>query len=431
MKVVVPREFPRVRETAALPLIPAVEDETGRRKMSFKLYTDPANEASPKVTVTMFVLTGGESLREHLVWRENLDKVIRGLNLDTPLKKDGTISQLVVGAASTSYQKGIKDSLDSLWSVQQEEAAQAVRGAIAGREIRAQAAQAAVPRPELREQDITAGLQNIIRDRCPYQVLETQKRFMRRNMRKPGDVTTRTYVNYLTRINDQELPLLPPFNINQALNEYEIKDIIHNGLPPSWKAEMIRQGFDPLLNPLEQLVHFCERLEATEHAEPRSATATRVVQTTNVAKKPPKKAHVGKHAKWCEVHHSNSHNTKDCWAIKNGQARVEGKPRTFAHKKWERGSNSKPTNSGDLNAVVQKSQDQLKKIRKDLQSLTLNGTKRGEMNVVEENRPTSMDPTDVITQVDMLISELTKAQEATEQDTTPGSHDSDDSMTTE
>jgi len=218
MKVTVPREFPRVRETAALPLIPVVEDETGRRKMSFKLYTDPANKASPKVTVTMFVLTGGESLRELLVWRENLDKVIRGLNLDTPLKKDGTISQLVVGAASTSYQKGIKDSLDSLWAVQREEAAQAVRGAVAGREIRAQAAQAAVPRPELREQDITAGLQNLIRDRSTYQVLETQKRFMHRNMRKPADVTTRTYVNYLTRINDRELPLLPPFNLNQSLN---------------------------------------------------------------------------------------------------------------------------------------------------------------------------------------------------------------------
>ena len=138
MKVIVPKEFPRAREIAALPLIPAVEDDTGRNKVSFKLYTDTANEASPKVTVTMFVLTGGESLREHLVWRENLDKVIRGLNLDTPLKKDGTISQLVVGAASTSYQKGIKDSLNSLWAVQREEAAQAVRGAVAGSEVHAQ-----------------------------------------------------------------------------------------------------------------------------------------------------------------------------------------------------------------------------------------------------------------------------------------------------
>ena len=318
MKVTVPRDFPRARETAALSLIPGVEDDTGRAKMSFKLYTDPTNEASPKVTVTMFVLTGGESLREHLVWRENLEKVIRGLNLDTPMKKDNTISQLVVGAASTSYQKGMKDSLESLWAVQREEAAQVVRGAVAGREVRAQAARAAVPRPELREQDITAGLQNIIRDRCPYQVLETQKRFMRRNMRKPAEVTTRTYVNYLTRINDRELPFLPPFNINQSLNEYEIKDIIHNGLPPSWKSEMIRQGFDPLLNPLEQLVHFCERLEATQTAEPRTVTVTET-------KKPPKKASNGKHSKWCEVHKVTSHNTRDCWAVKNGNSSCERK----------------------------------------------------------------------------------------------------------
>jgi len=122
------------------------------------------------------------------------------------------------------------------------------------------------------------------------------------------------------------------------------------------------------------------------------------------------------------VHKVNSHNTKDCWAVKNGQARVEGKPRTFAQKKWERNPHSKPANSGDLNTVVQKSQEQLKKIRKDLQILTT--AKKGEMNVVEDNRPSSMDPTAVITQVDMLIDQLTKAQEATEQDTTPGSHDS-------
>ena len=101
---------------------------------------------------------------------------------------------------------------------------------------------------------------------------------------------------------------------------------------------------------------------------------------------------------------------------------MEGKPRTFAHKKWECKPHSNPANSGDLNAVVQKSQEKLKKICKDLQTLT--AAKRVELNVVGDNRPSSMDPTAVITQVDMPIDQLTKAQEATEQDTTPGSHDS-------
>ena len=102
--------------------------------MSFKLFTDPANEASPKVTFPMFILTGGESLREHLVWRENLEKVMVGLNLDNPTKKQNTILQLVRGAAMTSYIKGQKTSVDTLWEVQREAAAQAVRGNVAGRE---------------------------------------------------------------------------------------------------------------------------------------------------------------------------------------------------------------------------------------------------------------------------------------------------------
>ena len=92
-------------------------------------------------------------------------------------------------------------------------------------------------------------------------------------MRKPIGLNMRTYVNHLTRINDRELPLLPPFNLNQGLSEYELKDIIHNGLPNSWKNEMIRQGFDPLLRTMDELVLFCERQEATTSAPSEVARA--------------------------------------------------------------------------------------------------------------------------------------------------------------
>jgi len=125
----------RAREVASLPLIPLVESHVGRKKMSFKLLTDPTNEASPKVTFVMFALSGGESLREHLVWRENMDKVIKGLNLDTPTKKITAIEQLVNGSPLTSFRKGQKDSLETLWMVERERAAHAVRGALLGREI--------------------------------------------------------------------------------------------------------------------------------------------------------------------------------------------------------------------------------------------------------------------------------------------------------
>jgi len=131
-----------VREVDSLPLIPLIESDVGLTKMSFKLFTDPTNEASPKVTFVMFALSGGESLREHLVWRENMDKVIKGLNLDTPIKKVMAIEQLVDGSSLTSFQKGQKDSLKTLWMVDRERAAQAVRGAILGCEVRVEATRA-------------------------------------------------------------------------------------------------------------------------------------------------------------------------------------------------------------------------------------------------------------------------------------------------
>jgi len=225
MKVILPKSerlLPAVGEPA-LSLIPAVEDDTGRSKTSFNLFTDPANVESTKFAFSMFVLTGAESLREHLTWRENMDKIIAGLNLDTPSKKNTSFTQLAIGSALTSYQKGIKDSIASLWEVEQEAAAQAMRGPNAGRSARVEAARAAVPRPDLREQDIIAGLQNIIRDRSPYKVLETQKRYMHRNMRRPPSMPIHTFVNHLCRINDRELPFLPPFGANQVINEDELK----------------------------------------------------------------------------------------------------------------------------------------------------------------------------------------------------------------
>jgi len=118
MKLSFAKEDTRVKEVASLPLIPLVEDEAGRAKMSFKLFTDPANDASPKVTFPMFILTGGESLREHLVWHENLEKVNVSLNLNTLTKKQNTILQLIHGASITSFIKGQKTPVDILWAVQ-------------------------------------------------------------------------------------------------------------------------------------------------------------------------------------------------------------------------------------------------------------------------------------------------------------------------
>jgi CRISPR/Cas system-associated endonuclease Cas3-HD len=59
------------------------------------------------------------------------------------------------------------------------------------------------------KKDITKCLQKVIEVVSPYKVLQKQKKYMRRYMRKPRDMTIRQFVNSVTRMNNNELPHLP------------------------------------------------------------------------------------------------------------------------------------------------------------------------------------------------------------------------------
>jgi hypothetical protein len=74
----------------------------------------------------------------------------------------------------------------------------------------------------------------------------------------------RTYYQHLVRVNQDELPALPPFGRSQHLLDDEIIDILCYGTPKSWSREMDRQGFDPLTLTPTQVVDFLERIEQSE-----------------------------------------------------------------------------------------------------------------------------------------------------------------------
>ena len=61
-----------------------------------------------------------------------------------------------------------------------------------------------------------------------------------------------------------ELEMLPPFRANQVLSNDKLLDIILYGTPKSWQKEMDRQGFNPLLHTLNEVVDFMEQIEASE-----------------------------------------------------------------------------------------------------------------------------------------------------------------------
>jgi hypothetical protein len=58
---------------------------------------------------------------------------------------------------------------------------------------------------------VTEALHSVITNACPFKVLQKQKRYMRRYMRKPAEMKFCTYVHSLMCINIEEIPHLLPF----------------------------------------------------------------------------------------------------------------------------------------------------------------------------------------------------------------------------
>ena len=107
----------------------------------------------------------------------------------------------------------------------------------------------------------------VVIDLLPRKILAKVKRSMRRDMRKPHDMKIREYYHNLQRLNEEELPNLPPYGIAQNLSQDEMLDILLFGTPRSWQNEMECQGFDPMEKTIQEVVDFMENLESVEPAK--------------------------------------------------------------------------------------------------------------------------------------------------------------------
>ena len=230
----------------------------------------------------------------------------------------------------------------------------------------------ALPLPAATTAIITRAIEAAAGSVMPYRTLEKQKRFMRRKMRKPADMTIRQYAQHLVRINDEELPHLPPYVARQKLSDDEMMDIIIFGIPKSWTNEMSKQDFDAFAvgRTIRQVVEFCERLESVED----TATVTR----SNTSNKKAKHSNTGKNTtpkpegKWCEFHKTKSHDTSECEALK--KAAKNGKDSGFKskNKTWDRKSaDAKKLSKKELALIVKKASElAYKKAKRELNSVT-------------------------------------------------------------
>ena len=78
------------------------------------------------------------------------------------------------------------------------------------------------------------------------------------------------HFNYMTAINEQEIPcLLPDFSTDNLLSNHELMEIYHHSIPNSWSKEKHCQGFDPVEGSSTDFLEFCKcTMRATEDFQP-------------------------------------------------------------------------------------------------------------------------------------------------------------------
>ena len=100
----------------------------------------------------------------------------------------------------------------------------------------------------------------------PNKALQKQKRYMRRVLRKPRELSTRDFVSRVCEINNL-LTQFPGATNESKLPDDELLDLLEFGMPNSWQRSMTLQDFDPVDHSIQEFVSFCERLEATDPEE--------------------------------------------------------------------------------------------------------------------------------------------------------------------
>ena len=356
MKVALPTTTTMV---AKQPLLPLVADKTKEytkdNSASFELRSTPNDANSPRYKVYERILTGGESVRATLEWKNGVYRVVQGLNVTAIPNKVNMAMTLLRGTPLTLFETKVETlGIASRNAARDAEADAGRRATIA--------AQPAVQ--HLTEIQFDEALNFVISNMIPTKALARIKRYLRRECRKPADMKVRTYFQHLIRINMEEIPMLPPFDPNQSLSDDELTDLVISGTPNSWSREMDRQGFDPIEHTCAEVVNFMEQIETSEDFD-----GTKV----NHDKKPPGKNKKGnnnnghnKGQKHCLIHGYGGHSTDECFKMQAEAKRLktgDGASKfdknknkaKFGNKTWERKSNdSSDKTKKDLAVLIKK-----------------------------------------------------------------------------
>lgn len=280
------------------PPIPFVREESkGESKQSesarFRLLTDPNAPDSPKFDITVNYFEKG-TCEDFLKFKIDFVKVVTGQKLTTGVQLFALARRLLTGAALAQFNVGTTELGDTT-------------------------------------DDFNKAWQALTAAIFPQRAVDIQKRYMRKELRKPKHYTIRGFLARFNELNSYLTDFPPLFNATQMLQYDDIIDILECAIPVEWQNSMMIHGFKPKLRPLAEFIEFCERheqAEAKKATRAKSDTTESTTKTTSnstavpVEKKQKKelfekkaggrKVPREKSERWCILHKTSSHSTNEC-----------------------------------------------------------------------------------------------------------------------
>jgi len=184
-------------------------------------------------------------------------------------------------------------------------------------------------------------LNGVVKNLLPNKTLQRVKQYLRREGRKPVDMSVKQDIIHICRINTKEIACRPPaFDRNQCLTDDKIINILLWGTPKSWQREMDCQGFDLLAKTLTEVVEFMECIKMSEDFDGDRKVAAVTKKGNNKKKASNGKGSSGaESSKHCMLHgNNNAHDTSECKTLMAQAKKLKGK--TGANQKGKGGNKS-------------------------------------------------------------------------------------------
>jgi hypothetical protein len=197
--------------------------------LAYKLRNDPADDSSPTYELSVPYFSTG-TCEEWLKFRANVGKVLLGQHVTTGPAKFLVARRLLNGDALSVFNA----ALAALGSNETNAAYESCMDALA-------------------------------RHVFPKRALQLQKRYMRRFVRKPAEMSTRQFAARLQELNAYlaKFPTTAPGQpAPDKLDDDEIVDIMEFGVPRSWQRKMVEHDFDAMTSSIASFIDFCDRMES-------------------------------------------------------------------------------------------------------------------------------------------------------------------------